>query len=231
MFSHDPAYVNANANTSPPSDVSGYSCLDQVTSDDFQRAQMWLGGFMNADVDGSHPPFTPALSFSFGDASASSYFLNCDGSPATMASMPQTPMSEIADVHGGPIQALLPQFAPVQNYVFLHPMGILPLPYTQYPIGNNICERGFISHYSTLTPNLVASSLCVLCVFAGDLLISFYREKHYVDAHFTPDNAMAQAENDPAHFVGVETNEQASTRPRNNLDRYVVLSNCHIDGF
>ena len=93
MFDHDPAYLSTSA--SPPSDVGDYNCLAQVASNDFQRTQMWLGGFMNADVDASRPPFTPALSSSFGDASASSYFPNCDGSPATMASMPQTPASEI----------------------------------------------------------------------------------------------------------------------------------------
>ena len=93
MFSHDPPSLSASA--SPPSDVGNYSCLDQVTSNDFQRAQMLLGGFMNADVDASRPPFTPASSSCFSDASDSSYFSNYDGSPVTMAGMPQTPASEI----------------------------------------------------------------------------------------------------------------------------------------
>ncbi len=107
--------------------------------------------------------------------------------------------------------------------VFPRIADISPPPYTQYPIkDNNTCvqegETGIISHYPypTLTPNLVASSLCVLCVFTGDLLISFYREKHnYIDevstAHFTADNTMALAENYPASSVGVEMNEHAST--------------------
>jgi hypothetical protein len=94
MFSYDPAYLNASA--SPPSDVGDYSCLDQAVRSDFQRAQMLFGGFTNANVDILHPPFTPASSSCFSDASTSSYFPNCQGSPATMASMPQTPASEIA---------------------------------------------------------------------------------------------------------------------------------------
>ena len=106
-----------------------------------------------------------------------------------------------------------------ETVVFPRVVDISPPPYAQYPTNdNNICEEeretGIISHYPTLTPNLVASSLCVLCVFTDDLLISFYREKHnYVDevsaALFTADNAMTPAENDPTRAE--LTNDRAST--------------------
>lgn len=94
MFDHDPAYLSTSA--SPPSDVGDYNCLAQVASNDFQRTQMWLGGFMNADMDASHCPFTPPSSSCFSDASTTSYFSNCYGSPGTIASVPQTPAPEIA---------------------------------------------------------------------------------------------------------------------------------------
>ncbi|KAF8344435.1 hypothetical protein F5887DRAFT_1075489 [Amanita rubescens] len=159
MFSYDPAYLNASA--SPPSDVSDYSCLDQVTSNDFQRAQMLFGGFTNADVEELH---TPASSSCFSDASTSSYFANCDGSPAIMASMPQTPASEIAfqpQVYDNSVEANGPFVAEFFPYTSALPspsfgvhVGSIYTPPPQFPPVQN-CDGGAMYNKSDGSETLV----------------------------------------------------------------------------